>query len=122
MIWIEIAYAFAVIALAGYNARLIYKGKRIKHFWNGLLHLTVAVAASGLQWSLWLLLIILLNTRLLFNYWLNIFRDGIRWNYVPAKPKSIVDQVEKFIFGRSFLMPLAAYLLADIIIHVIYYK
>lgn len=122
MIWIEIIYGFACIVLAAINARLIQKGIRIKHFWNGLLHLAVAGAAALMQWSLWPVLIILLNTRILFNYWLNVFRADVPWNYVPSKPKSIVDQVELKIFKRDFVLPMIIYLLIDIIIHVVYYK
>lgn len=122
MIIIEIIYAFACVAFAGLNARWIQQAKRIKHFWNGLLHIAVAAGAALFLKAWEPAVIILCNSRIIFDLWLNIFRDDVPWDYVPSKPKSIVDQVEKFLFNKDFITPRILYALISVVCHAIYFK
>lgn len=119
MIFYEIAYTLLCIPFAALNARWIEKGYRILHGWNGAIH----IAAATVGWILWdweVLFIILLNTRIVFDSWLSVFR-GLGWNYVSPEPKSIADKIEKKVFGSNVLFARISYGVASIILNVVYY-
>mgnify|MGYP006883690365 CR=1 FL=1 len=104
---ITLLYIIPCIFLAWLNAKWIYEGKKIKHFWNGLIHFGVAGVFILYHW--YHFFTILLIARLSFDVSLNIFR-GLPINYVPIAPKSIIDKMEKRIFGNDGITPKILYL------------
>lgn len=95
-------YGLFCIAFAFLNADLIKKEKRIYHGINGAIHLTIA----GLFWyysDLCHALAALCIARVLFDWSLNLFR-GLPLDYLPSKPKSIADRIEKELFGGNGLI------------------
>jgi hypothetical protein len=108
MLVYQICYALFCVGFAYFNAVWIKKGKRIYHFWNGVLHLAFAVA--GLLFFNWQTgLCMPFIGRLFFDIALNHFR-GLPLDYIAAKPKSIADKVEKKIFGKEFILPRLIYI------------
>lgn len=119
MILYEIIYGLFCIFFAGINNEWIQDGKKIKHGLNGLLH----ASAAGIGWIFWgwpVAVIILCNTRVVFDISLNLFR-GLPVDYVPAKPLSIVDKIEKWMFKGNGLLPKLVYLFVSAVCHVIYF-
>lgn len=95
------------IWLAYDNAQRIKDDKPIKHWLNGLLHILTAIVATFFEG--WLIgLSVLLAVRIVFNTALNAFR-GLPIDYVSPKPKSLVDKIEKRLFGNNGWIPLIIY-------------
>lgn len=120
MIYAELGYIIFCIAFAYLNYQWIKKGKRIKHFWNGMLHLAVAIA-FGFIWSWWGFLAVLCNANLSFNISLNLFR-GLPLDYVTPTPKAVIDILEQKIFKRNGILPKIIYLIGSIVANIIYYS
>lgn len=102
--------------MAMLNSKWIADGKKILHFWNGVIHLTIA-GIFALRYHWWHFFTILLIARVTFDTALNLFRFG--WsgiNYVPLDPKSIVDKMEKKLFGTDFYTPKLIYILLIVIL------
>ena len=116
MLLIQLLYAIACVNLAYVNFRLIDSGRRVYHALNGLLHLTAAVIVGICVHPLGAICILLV-ARLVFDIALNRFR-GLPMNYVPAKPKSIVDRIERWVFGRDGYEPKLWYLTALFILNI----
>ena len=110
---ITLLYIIPCIFLAWLNAKWIYEGKKIKHFWNGLIHVTVAGVFILYHW--WHFFTILLIARLYFDIALNFFR-GLPLDYVSPAPKSIVDKLEKKIFKNDGITPKILYLALIVIL------
>lgn len=103
-----IAYSIFCIAFAKMNAIWIKANKRIYHGINGAIHIAAAVA--GWYFFGWQIGVsILFAARLVFDTALNLFR-GLAIDYIPAKPKSIVDRIEKRLFRNDGLTPKLVYL------------
>jgi hypothetical protein len=103
--------------MAKMDAGLIMSGRPVKHWLNGLIHITVAIIAAF--WFNWLIgVAVLLECRLMFDSALNTFRH-YNIGYVPAKPASIIDQIEKKIFGKNGILPKIIYLTVAIILNFI---
>jgi hypothetical protein len=103
-----IYYAVFCILLAYVNYRVIKKGLRVYHSLNGLCH----AIAFFLLWhfaDIQTALAGLFMARVVFDVCLNKFR-GLPIDYVPQKPKSIIDQLEKKLF-RDGLTPKLVYVL-----------
>jgi uncharacterized membrane-anchored protein YitT (DUF2179 family) len=103
-----IIYAVFCILLAYVNYRVIKKGLRVYHALNGLCH----AIAFFLLWhfvDIQTALAGLFMARVVFDVCLNKFR-GLPIDYVPQKPKSIIDQLEKKVF-RDGLTPKLVYVL-----------
>jgi hypothetical protein len=103
-----IYYAVFCILLAFVNYRVIKKGLRVYHSLNGLCH----AIAFFLLWhfvDIQTALAGLFMARVVFDVCLNKFR-GLPIDYVPQKPKSIIDQLEKKVF-RDGLTPKLVYVL-----------
>lgn len=116
---LEIIYCFVCIFFAYLNYQWIKKGKRIKHFYNGALHVIVASFAWYIyQWPCFF--IILCNANVVFNISLNWMR-GLAIDYIPLKPKSIVDKVERWLFGNDGLLPKIIYLFSSAILNWCYF-
>jgi hypothetical protein len=116
MILWQALYTVFCVALAYVNYRVIAADKRVFHAVNGIAHLLFWVAAF--KFSSWLILLLLpFIGRLFFDSALNLFR-GLPLDYVPAKPKSIIDKVEKRFFGKDGETPKLIYLLVIIILNV----
>lgn len=108
-ILIALLYIPILLILAWYNAVLIRKGKRIYHFWNGLLHCVVAGGVWVLDsWQSGLA--VLFIARVVFDTALNLMR-GLPIDYVPKDPKSIVDKLEKKVFGNNGIIPKIIYII-----------
>jgi hypothetical protein len=117
MILAQVIYATFCILFAYLNYYLIEKkGKRIYHFWNGLIHIAAAVA--GLHFFNWQTgVCILLVARLFFDVSLNLFRR-LPIDYVSPKPKSWVDIIEKKIFGNDGIFPKVIYFASLILLNI----
>ncbi len=119
MILLQIIYTLSCIPFAYLNKVWIDKGNRILHGWNGLLHLTVA--ACGWIFFGWeVFFIILCNARIVFDLSLNYFRK-LPLDYVSKSPKSLVDRFEKWIFKEDGWSPKLVYLVASIILNILYF-
>lgn len=101
-------YQFFVIWLAKDNAHRIEQGKRIYHGLNGGLHILAACLVLPTGWINSLSLLLL--TRVVFDMSLASFRD-LPFDYVTHKPKSIVDKIERKIFGKNGWMPKLVYII-----------
>ncbi len=103
------------MAFAWLNYYLIeVKDYKIKHFWNGLIHIAMAIAGVYF-WGWQIGVSILFVARLVFDTALNLFRKkGI--DYVSPRPASIVDKIEKKIFGQDGITPKILYLAIIILI------
>lgn len=119
MAWL-LLYIIPCVIFAKINERWTQKvdwanGKKIKHFWNGLLHCAAAVAAWFIfkQWQA--PLIILFLARLVFDTSYYLFM-GHSLDYVTLTPKSIVDKVEQRVFGKNGLIPKIIYALIIVIL------
>lgn len=111
---IIVIYIPFIIYLAWDNADRIKDGRKIHHWLNGSMHLLGAFVGTlfeGWQIGLSLLLVV----RIAFNTALNAFRH-LPIDYVSPKPKSLVDKVEKWLFGNNGWIPLIIYLTALILL------
>lgn len=119
MIIPEVSYFFFCIILAAINHEILIDGKPIKHFWNGLVHLCVAIpAAVFIHWAVGLVL--LCNTRVVFDVSLNLMRR-LPIDYVSPKPASIVDKTEKKLFGNNGILPKLIYIGISIAANIYYF-
>lgn len=113
---ISLFYIPFCILFAWLNAKWIAKDKKILHGINGGIHLVAAfLFAYYTEW--YNFLTTLLIARLFFDVSLNLFR-GLRINYVPLNPKSIVDKLEQKVFGKDGYLPKAIYLVLIISIFI----
>lgn len=108
MIAVIFAYLVFVVILAWDNANRIDKDKTIKHWLNGLAHLSMAGILYFVDWKLSVALLCLV--RVTFDISLNLFR-GLPINYVSPKPASGIDKIEKQIFGLNGYTPKIIYLI-----------
>lgn len=120
MIWLQIGYCVFCVVLAAANADMIGDGKKINHFWNGLWHF-IAATLGTIFWGWMVGVIILCEARVVFDSSLNLMR-GLPIDYVSIKPASIVDKVEKRIFGMNGILPKLMYLLIAGILNFIYFN
>lgn len=119
MIIYQILYAAICIMFAYLNTGWIKDGKKIEHAWNGLLHIVFAAAAYwAFDWEA--IIISLLNGRVVFDLALNKFR-GLELDYVSKSPKSIIDRIERKIFGDDGVLPKIVYVFISIVFNVIYF-
>lgn len=110
-----ISYIPFCIALAWLNYYLIeVKDKRIYHSINGAIHI-LAAAAGWYLFSWEVGVAILFIARLFFDVSLNLFR-GKPVDYVSPSPKSIVDKLEKKIFGQDGITPKIIYTICLIVL------
>ena len=105
---VQIVYAALCVYFAKYNAVEIKSDRRIYHGINGAIHLAV-VSYTYFKMGGFQAFSMLLVARLFFDIPLNLFR-GIPLDYVPDNPKSIVDRIEKFVFGEDGVTPKLIYL------------
>jgi uncharacterized membrane-anchored protein YitT (DUF2179 family) len=103
-----IIYAVFCILLAFVNYRVIKKGLRVYHALNGLCH-AVAFFALWHFVNIQTALAGLFMARVVFDVTLNKLR-GLPIDYVPQKPNSIIDQLEKKVF-KDGLTPKLVYVL-----------
>ncbi|HEX7906220.1 MAG TPA: hypothetical protein VF487_20240 [Chitinophagaceae bacterium] len=113
----QIAWLLFCLFFAYANYVVIEKvNERIRHGINGIFGV-----ATSLYFGLavyWLLgLSMLFIARLFFDSFLSLLRFQ-RINYVSLKPKSIIDQVEKFVFGMDGYTPKIIYLIVIIVLNI----
>ena len=113
MLAVLFAYLLFVVILAWDNANRIDKDKTIKHWLNGLAHLSMAGILYFVDWKLSVALLCLV--RVTFDISLNLFR-GLPINYVSPKPASGIDKIEKQIFGLNGYTPKIVYLIIAVIL------
>lgn len=113
----EVAYILCCLALAYVNAVRIGGDKRIYHGLNALVHLVCWAVVFLLTGSWWIVAALPFIGRLFFDTSLNLMR-GLPLDYMPAKPKSIIDQAEQRFFHDG-LVPKLAYAAAIIIINIL---
>ncbi len=118
MILPQVLYALLCIGFAYVNYWLIEKkNARIYHGLNGAIHLLL-IGICGYIYGLWIAMVMLFIGRLFFDVALNLIR-GKAIDYVSPRPKSIVDRVEKRIFGNNGLLPKLIYLAAIITLNIL---
>lgn len=113
---LSLAYAVICIVMAWINAYYIKKGRRIYHGVNGAVHLVLWIAVAAIAG--WRVLVMPFIGRLVFDTSLNLFR-GLKINYVSANPLSIVDRLEKAVFGLNGYAPKIIYIIIIIIAYVV---
>lgn len=119
MIWL-LLYIIPCVVFAKINERWTRKvdwtkGKKIKHFWNGLLHCVAAFIAWYIFRNWQAPLIIFFLARLVFDTAYYLFM-GHSLDYTTPTPKSIVDKLEQWVFGRNGIKPKVLYLVAIILL------
>lgn len=96
------------------------KDAKIFHGLNGLLHLLWWGAVWYFTRDWWLVAACPFTGRLLFDTVLNVLRKkGI--GYVSPAPKSILDRIEKAVFGNNGILPKVLYAIVVIILVVLHY-
>lgn len=112
----QIVLTVFCIFFAYANYRAIKIDTRIRHAINGVFAGSYILFFSiEISWMLGLILLV--EARLIFDTFLNIFRFikscGLiaAINYVPYQPKSIIDKMEKKVFGYNGIAPKIVYLL-----------
>jgi hypothetical protein len=117
---IEAIYIIFCLLLAYYNKRRISYDKRILHGINGLLH-GIAITVVLIYTKSWFPACVLpFIGRLFFDAVLNIMRK-LPLDYVARYPKSIVDKLEKNIFGMDGFLPKVIYTIIIIVLNIVYY-
>ena len=119
---IVLLYIPIAVLLGWYNAHLVNtwvdwsKGRKIKHFWNGVVHCTFAAIV-------WIFtdfktgLAIFPIARIFFNESYNFFhipRQSI--GYTSLEPKSILDKIEQKLFNKDGITPLIIYAMIIVIL------
>lgn len=117
---IQLIYIAFCLALAWYNYRRILFDKRIYHGINGALHLAFWGVVVIITKSWFPVVVLPFLGRVFFDAALNAMRR-LPLNYVAKNPKSIVDKVEKSVFGNDGILPKVVYLGLAIALNIIYY-
>jgi hypothetical protein len=113
----QILNALLCGGMAAIDADRIESGKKINHWVNGLVHIAVSTGAFFVfDWKI--ALAILFQSRVVFDVALNLFR-GLPIDYISAKPASLIDRMEKKVFGSNGILPKIIYLTISIILNFI---
>lgn len=119
---IALLYIPVAILLGWYNAHLVNtwvdwsKGRRIKHFWNGLVH---CVGCAIFWWiGGWVAGVAVFPiARISFNTSYNFFHNPRQpIDYVTPTSKSILDKLEQWCFGKDGITPLIIYFFITIVL------
>lgn len=123
---IDLIYIPICILFAKINADWIKEGKKIKHFWNGLLHCVVAALVGYfVNWKDGLAVLFIANV--FFNVSLNLFRK-LPADYISPEVKSytglrmafqkgkVIDYLEYKLFGNNGYSPKILYCFIIIIL------
>jgi hypothetical protein len=106
-----IYYFLFCILLAYVNYRVIKKGWKVKHAYNGVLH----IAAFFALWhfvDIQTALAGLFMAKTVFDTSLNILRFGWSgFDYISKSPKAIMDKIERFFFKGDYLTAKLTYIL-----------
>lgn len=106
--------ALLCLLMAESDADTIQRGDRVRHGFNAVIHLLLA----GVIWLAvgWMgALASLVQARVVFDLSLNVLRFG--WKglfYVSPTPESIIDRLEKSVFGSNGWLPKLFYTAAFI--------
>jgi len=113
----QILNALLCGGMAAIDADRIADGKKINHWVNGLIHCAIAAGAWYVfDWKIGIA--ILFESKTVFDTVLNLFRD-LPIDYVSEKPASKLDQAEKFVFGKNFILAKSIYLIISVILNFI---
>jgi hypothetical protein len=133
------------VLLAKFDQKLIAKQTLIKHGINGLVYMAILALPYVLFHDfdkklnlggyimdfitndLCFVGALLFNRLIVFNISLNLLRTDviIRWDYIPLRPKSIVDKIGKFFFGlngKLMYIVYSAIFIALVILSIILHK
>lgn len=113
---------FLCLITAEVDAYRFKRNRKTSHFMNLFMALSLAgffVLTSG--WLVGLAVVFLVP--LVFDPYLN-HRRGLRFNYQPEKPDSLIDKMENAVFGhkRAWLLSSLLYLASFIAVLILYYK
>jgi hypothetical protein len=117
----QIAYVVFCVFFAFVNYWQIEKlDATVRHGINGIFHATTSLYFGlFVHWSLGIC--ILFIGRLVFDTALNLLRFGVFGiYYVPANPKSIVDRVEKKVFGDNAIIPKFIYAIVIVNLNILF--
>jgi hypothetical protein len=81
-----------------FDSRRIKRGKKINHEKNAGLYCGFVFVACAFT-DFWYAIPLLCLRALVFDHALNLFR-GLRINYQPFNPESVVDKFENAVFGK----------------------
>lgn len=102
--------------MAKMDAKTISEGRAVKHWLNALIHITASLFAwIAFGWQIGLA--ILFISRVTFDIALNLFRK-LPIDYVSSKPASVIDQLEKKVFGKNGILPKIVYLIIAIVLNI----
>jgi len=87
------------IVLAIIDAGRIKRGKSIKHGVNGFIYTLILAAAFWVKPNYWLISALVFDRLIFFNISLNLCRM-LPVFYVSESPKSIVDKISRWVFGK----------------------
>lgn len=118
---IESIYIIFCLLLAWFNKRRIVYDKRIYHGVNALIHAGLWLAVLLITKSWFPACVLPFIGRLFFDAALNVMRR-LPLDYVARYPKSIIDKVEKSIFGMDGVLPKIIYLIIIIVLNILYYE
>lgn len=112
----QVIYALFCIFFAYANYRVIeVLNQKIRHGINGIFGIVTSIYFFTQHWEIGLS--ILFIGRLFFDSSLSLFR-GKKLGYVSPNPISIIDRVEKRIFGNNGLLPKITYLIIIILLNI----
>lgn len=115
---IEGIYIIFCLILAYVNKRLIAYDKRVKHGWNGFLHAVFWIAVLWTSNNWFPASVLPFIGRLFFDAGLNLMR-GLPLDYVAKKPRSLIDKIEKAVFGNDGILPKVIYLIIIIVLNIL---
>jgi hypothetical protein len=116
---IQFVYAVLCVGFALLNAKVIKDDHPVYHgvnFW--CFHVPCAILMDMKLDNHWIFLAAPLIGRVAFDWPLNLFR-GEPVDYVPENPKSLLDRMEKSVFGMDGCTPKIIYLLLLIPVNLI---
>lgn len=101
MILAQLLYIIGLLPLAYWNSVRIKNDLKIKHAYNTFYHIPAWALIVFITKEYWLLLSLPFIGKLFFDTFLYVVFRKLSWDYMPARPKSIMDKGEKFIFFNS---------------------
>jgi hypothetical protein len=89
--------------------------ERVRHGFNGMCHVITCVY-FGLEVHWMMGTAMFFTARISFDTALNLMR-GKKIGYVSVNPKSIIDKLEKWVFGYNGVLPKVLYLIIAIVLN-----
>lgn len=93
----ELLYIAVIIVLARYNADLILHDLKVRHRWNGVIHISIWAFCYLVHHNWFLMIAYPFLGVTVFDISLNLFR-GRHWDYMTKTPTSVVDKIQNWVF------------------------